>query len=156
MQRLLLVALPVLAVAAGMFFVGTTPPVPPLAVGVVGVTNREIGGLVITVLVTNLTSRRFLFDATVLMDSNGFWSSANSDYCTGGDFAYAEPRGITQTTVKTHETPAVVRFRVQYWRLQTAREQRLDEFWQKLGLHAAPVDRDGQIMTTDPIALLAP
>ena len=151
MKRLLVIVLLLSTVALG-FFLFVANRSEPVSVGVTGAANRDIGGLVIQLQVTNLTSRPWRFGIMALMESNGSWSEVGASQF-GLDFANVEPREIEPEMIKTHETPAVVRFRIEYWRRKTAREKWTDRLLEKIGWHPRPEDWHSQIMVTEPIVL---
>ena len=152
MKRLFLIAVLVLGMTAVVFIVLNTTPRLPLAMGVTKVENRDIGGLVIYLQVTNLSSRPWRFGLMALMESDGSWSDVGASNF-GLDFANVEPRATAPEMIKTHEKPAVVRFRIEYWSRKTAREKWTDRLLEKIGLHPRPEDWHSQIMVTEPVVL---
>jgi hypothetical protein len=145
--RQLLIGGIVLGVAAGLFFMYTTPRV-PLAIGVAGVTNRQPVGLAIQILVTNRTTRPLRFEASALALSAGTWCD---DYRCGEGIV--EAQDFTGHLVQTHETPAVVRFRFGYWKIKTRREVWFDAIRKKIGLPTPRPDWEGEIFVTEPFKL---
>lgn len=114
-KQLLVVALLIFVVAAGMFFIGRTSDAPPL-VRVTGVTNRTDGGAVVHFAISNQLSRRYQFFALPQILSNSVWGTSAEHRSQYGGTHWLHARTNYHYVVYLDEDVAVMRLQITYRR----------------------------------------
>ena len=150
MKKLLLLAVLVLGVVAGIFFVDTTPRV-PLAVGIVGVTNLPASGTDVSIWVTNRAAKAYYLQATLQTLSSGEWvDCCFPDYLERVD-SLLEAREVRKEFMGGYKGSSPLRIRIRYSARHSMFRAAMDQLRDSLGFQLRLDPPKSEQLITDSI-----